>query len=115
MRRRCGANAIETRGKFDDAGLVPDVRNLKPSDVRRDAAPRSGDICRSTSLAGGGQVLGIWEWADFYRKHETYRAVGVLNQLYYDARGAMRRAAAAAAARASVCSPITRTRDGRSP
>lgn len=58
-----GSAAFVT-GKFDEAGLVADVRSLKAN-----------------------EVLSVWEWADFYRKHETYRFVGYLDALYYNAKG----------------------------
>jgi IS4 transposase len=45
-------------------GLIADVTALEPS-----------------------QVLEVWEWIDFYRKHETYKKVGVLNDVYYDSNG----------------------------
>ncbi len=60
---RDGSAAFVT-GNFTDAGLVADVTALEPS-----------------------QVLDVWEWTDFYRKHETYKRVGVLHDLYFDADG----------------------------
>jgi len=51
-------------GKFDEAGLV-------------------------SSLAGlsGSEVSGVVGWRDFFREHETYKRVGVLAGVFYDADG----------------------------
>lgn len=51
-------------GKFDDDGLTPDVSDLTSSDV-----------------------LSVWEWAQFYRTHETYKRVAVLEGHYFTADG----------------------------
>jgi predicted heme/steroid binding protein len=61
---RDGSAAFVT-GNFTDAGLVADVTDLEAS-----------------------QVLEVFDWVDFYRKHATYKFVGLLHDVYYDANGA---------------------------
>lgn len=60
---RDGSAAFVT-GNFTDAGLIADVTQLEAS-----------------------QVLDVWEWVDFYRKHESYKRVGVLHDIYFDGDG----------------------------
>ena len=33
------------------------------------------------------EVLSVWEWLQFYRSHDTYKRVGIVEGLYYDSNG----------------------------
>eukprot|EP00667_Euglena_gracilis_P018973 EG_transcript_20241 len=58
------ASAAFMTGKFEGDGLTSDVADLTPDGLQA--------------------VLG---WRDFYRKHESYRKVGVLAERYFDLAG----------------------------